>query len=384
MLGYLYQARYALLRGLQEAKKHPSHELSIERFDDVSFEKHGRAIELIQTKHRIRQGDVSDKSVDLWKTLHLWITRITDEPTTVADARLILMTTNTAVDGSALALLRQTDGDCRDVEAALELLAAAAKESNNKATAAARLGFLSLTAARRRTLVGNIWVFDAAPNIVNVRDDIQDEIFYAAPPGRLQNLTDELEGWWINRTIVALAGRDTQTIHLAAIQNKVSELREMYKMSNLPLDDNIDTMARPATVSLADRRVFVRQMVAIRVPTAEVQATIYDYYRASAQRSAWAREDLLLGNEADRYDRALCDAWERVFLQYTASIPTHASESLKEAKGKKVFHWARRYPKPLRNRDELWLSSGSFQMLADDLRVGWHPDYKEMLGEEEE
>ena len=47
--GYLFQARYALLRGLQEGRRNPSHALSIERFDDVAFEDAGRPIELIQT-----------------------------------------------------------------------------------------------------------------------------------------------------------------------------------------------------------------------------------------------------------------------------------------------------------------------------------------------
>ena len=45
----------------------------------------------------------------------------------------------------------------------------------------------------------------------------------------------------------------------------------------------------------------------------------------------------------------------------------------------KVFRWAREYQKPLRNRDEIWLSSGSLQMLADEVKVGWHPDYDTLI-----
>ena len=42
LTGYLFQARYALLRGLEEARRHPGHALSIEKFDDVAFEDTGR------------------------------------------------------------------------------------------------------------------------------------------------------------------------------------------------------------------------------------------------------------------------------------------------------------------------------------------------------
>jgi hypothetical protein len=48
-------------------------ELSIERLDDVAFETAGDAVELLQTKHHInKQGDLSDASVDLWKTSRVW------------------------------------------------------------------------------------------------------------------------------------------------------------------------------------------------------------------------------------------------------------------------------------------------------------------------
>ena len=48
LTGYLFQARYALLRGLEEGRRHPGHALSIEKFDDVAFEEAGRPVELIQ------------------------------------------------------------------------------------------------------------------------------------------------------------------------------------------------------------------------------------------------------------------------------------------------------------------------------------------------
>jgi hypothetical protein len=32
---------------------------------------------------------------------------------------------------------------------------------------------------------------------------------------------------------------------------------------------------------------------------------------------------------------------------------------------------------PLRNVSERFLTLGSYHILADDLRVGWHPDYRD-------
>lgn len=377
LTGYLYQARYALLRGLNEGRRYPSYELSMERFDDVAFEEEGRPLELIQTKHHATRGDVSDGSVDLWKTLNIWIKLIIEDLIAAASTRLVFLTTNTATEGSALSKLRPADHD-RDESRALELLVAVAKSSQNKATALARNAFLNLTPAMRQVLVGNIWVFDEAPNIIDVRDEIETVLHYSAPPDQVGNLTDQLEGWWFNRIVLALSGPDVAIIPLSAIERKVSELRENFRIENLVLDEKIETMP-PVSELPKDDRTFIRQMHLVDVSENELRATVHDYYRAYEQRSRWARENMFLDGEADRYDRGLRDAWQRRFLACTADITDECDERTKEGQGKKVFRWSREYQKPLRNRDEIWLSSGSFQMLADQVRIGWHPDYKTLL-----
>ena len=68
MLGYLYQCRYALLRGLEEGKSHAGHALTIEKFDDVAFEDSGDPIELIQTKHHPTRASTSGKPLPYGST----------------------------------------------------------------------------------------------------------------------------------------------------------------------------------------------------------------------------------------------------------------------------------------------------------------------------
>jgi hypothetical protein len=72
--GYLFQCRYALLAGLRATIDTPNVAISIERFDDIAFEADGEPTELIQTKHHVRQnGNLTDASADLWKTLLICI-----------------------------------------------------------------------------------------------------------------------------------------------------------------------------------------------------------------------------------------------------------------------------------------------------------------------
>lgn len=379
MTGYLFQARYALLRGLEEGRDHPNRVLSIEKFDDVAFEEAESPIELIQTKHHGTQGDVSDSSVDIWRTLYIWIKQSIEDPIDAANTRLVFLTTNSAAEGSALSMLRQVNGK-RDEVCAIELLVSAAKASQNQETATARKTFLNLTNTEREALVRNIWVFDSAPKITDMRDKIKEILHYSAPTEQVSNLTDQLEGWWFCRIVNALTNQDLGKIPLIAIQNKVSELRENFKVKNLLLNEEIEKM--PINNEWPnDKLIFIHQMNLIDVSKVEMRAAALDYYRAYAQRSLWARENLLLDRETDKYDFDLWDVWQRQFLEYTSDNAEDCEDHTKRVQGKKVFHWARKYQKPLRNRDEIWLSSGSLQILADQMRIGWHPDYETLISQ---
>src|SRR5690349_14495138 len=78
MQGYLYQCRYALLLLLQRNRTTPGFRMSVEKFDDVVFEGGGQPRELVQTKHRTRPGNLTDRSEDLWKTLRIWSEGVRD------------------------------------------------------------------------------------------------------------------------------------------------------------------------------------------------------------------------------------------------------------------------------------------------------------------
>src|SRR6266568_1923652 len=132
-LGYLYQCRMALLSAIRVYKTSPSVEVSIERFDDIAIEEAEKLIESIQTKHHGSAGDLTDSSVDLWKTIGIWSGRVAQNPVTPLETHFTIITTGTAPADSAAALLRlhRTEKDALN---ALTKLESAAKKSTNLAT----------------------------------------------------------------------------------------------------------------------------------------------------------------------------------------------------------------------------------------------------------
>ncbi len=144
--GYLYQARIALAEALRYAYKDSGVEISLEKFDDVSFEKNGAALELLQTKHHLKKsGDLTDGSIDLWKTIRVWAEAVKADPSLPSRTRFALITTARAPTDSAASYLRPADTGVRNPTLAQNMLAQAAEVSQNKALVKAIAAFKNLT-----------------------------------------------------------------------------------------------------------------------------------------------------------------------------------------------------------------------------------------------
>jgi len=376
-IGYLYQCRRALLSGILLCKTHPGLDLSLEKFDDVAFEKEASPVELIQTKHHAQAGNLGDMSVDLWKTLGLWSERAKADPEIVLNIRFSLITTATAPPGSAAELLREGRADSQ-IDKALALLEAAAKSSANVSTEKHRKAFLMLPSHLRVKLMGSVFVYDNEPNITDVRAEIEDQCWSAAPSEHIKTFVDYLEGWWFSSVILILSGNNSDVIPVQRIRAKIDELREAFKLGSLPLDENQLSMIE-INLPSEDNRTFVQQLKLLSLPESIISLSIRDYYRSSEQRSRWARENLLLDGESERYDAELADRWLRIFSARIDESSPLSTNAEKIKCGKSIFHWANNVQIPFRNRGELWLSAGSYQILADQVRVGWHPDFKSLL-----
>lgn len=370
--GYLYQARLALLLGVDAIGKSPNLELKIETLDDISFEGDGDPVELIQTKHHSgAAGALTDYSTDLWKTLRIWTKRAADS--VEALPRFILITTSKAPEGSAAAHLRSTD---RDEQLAETCLLEAAGKSTNQENLAAYTAFIALNESQRRRLLESILILDQSPNIVDVRDEIAHAIRLAAPKQHIDHFVERLEGWWFGLVVNSLSG-SRDAIKVLAIDARIDELREEFHRSALPVD-HAGSMPSAEIVADLDKRPFVQQLRKINIGPTRIEYAMRDYYRASEQRARWAREDLLVDGELKSYDRELIEAWEPRFAAMVEELPHECGSSTKAAAGAAAYKWIEQDATfPLRSVAHSFLTKGSYHLLANRYSLGWHPDYLE-------
>jgi hypothetical protein len=379
-IGYLYQVRVALLWALRRLKSGSDFVVSLETLDDVTFEtKNGKPEELLQTKHhRNREAVLADASVDLWKSLRVWFEGYAAK-TIPLGTELHLLTTGKAPEGSIAAHLRS---DCRDVDAALKRLEATAQSSESKVNAPAYAVFLNTLATERKELIESVVVLDAAPTIMDLDGALKTEVFWAVERKYHDTFLERLEGWWLRRSLKQLASCAVEDRILAAeIEAQMADLREQFKQDSLPIDDDLLAFdLDEATQAAHANSKFVLQLEIIAAGKKRIAAAVRDYYRAFEQRSRWLRNDLLLVGDLSRYERKLLEEWELVFEGVKDDFGANTAEEAKQKAALEILKWAERVSLPIRpNVMEPFVTRGSLHMLADEVRLGWHPDFRDRL-----
>jgi len=378
-LGYLYQVRSALLWTLRRQKVASGFLVSIETLDDVAFETtDGTAPELLQTKHhRNGVGALSDASVDLWKTLRIWFeghaSALIPE-----NASLCLVTTGVAPEGSAASRLGTRERDVSNAQHALDAIASSSTNNKNKSAYAAYLG---TEPARRALILDRVVIFDAAPTAVDLASELKQEVYWAAPREHHEAFLARLEGWWFERVLRQLANADGDRIGSIEIEAQMSDLREQFQRQSLPIDvDVLEATLDDATKAALTDTTFVRQLEIISAGKSRITSAIRDYYRAFQQRSRWLREDLVVDLDLHRYERRLIEAWELTFDAMKDDLGEGAAEEAKSRAARGVLAWAESASIPIRvNVTEPFVSRGSFHILSDSARIGWHPEFSERL-----
>jgi len=375
-LGYFYQCRYALLEALRRLPEGERICVGIETLDDVVFETDGSAVDVLQTKHHINaEATLTDASPDLWKTLRIWIEGQADG-TIPLDAEFFMVTTAVCPDGTAAAYLRP---EGRDEKKALERLVATASTSTSDTNAPAYQAFSLLDDSGRLRLMKAVQVLDGSPSIGQLDDRLRQAVFFAVERRFLDSYLQRLEGWWYGRVLRHLGDGSASPILGEELESEANRIRAQLSDESLPVDDEI--MRATVDASGYMDRPFVAQLNIIWVNQNRVFHAIRNYYRAFEQRSRWMRENLLYVGELDRYEERLVEEWDLLFQQMRDDLGDDAAEDEMTRAAQGLYKWveAGAHDPIRRGVTEPAIARGTYQMLADDLRVGWHLEFRERL-----
>ncbi|HET7489625.1 MAG TPA: ABC-three component system protein [Acidimicrobiales bacterium] len=376
-VGYWYQTAWALLELLRRGPDMPDARITLELHDDVAWDAEGTPTERLQLKHHLnRAASIGDKAVDLWRTIGVWLDEAS--PADPDGAVLVLVTTALAPDGSGVSLLRPGS---RQPAEALRLIELAAAESTSQESEANRARFLAMTDIDRHSMISRMYLVDGAPQAIDLDSAVRKQLTWVMPRGREDLFMQMLWGWWNHEALSLLMGH-RGSIGVGEVQERVTDIRDQFAADRLPTLLHLADIDRDEVIQLVGDRTFVAQLRLIDWPEQNLQRALIDYYRAFVHTTRWVDDDLIGLPELVNFGLELIEEWKSEFEFMKIGLAADASEAELKAAGvallRKLLASTSVRVRP--RYDDAFFARGKRHELADQMQIGWHPDYERALG----
>lgn len=346
--------------------------VSIEHLDDVAVHFPNGDLILEQSKSALKQNPLSDWAEDLWKTLANWLSFIVAGEVDPATTRFRLYVTPPKSGTFADALNAATTDEA--VDALVKVLAKShAKLKKPPACEANVQAFLKADAGQRRALVKNISVLSTDTDPV---DPIRAIFSPTVSPLILDLVCERAIGAAKEAGDRLIRAGKTAKIDTVAFQ---AEQRAFVQKNNLPGLLSSFTATPPADVvqqMMENRPAFVRQLELIEAGEEACLRAVSDYLRTLADVSVWGETGLIFEKNLADWDNELIGRYEHI----VGEVHDVHSSYPATTRGRIVYRRCAQLQAPLDGRVVPGhFVHGSYNALAHDLRLGWHPEFQSLM-----
>lgn len=385
-LGFYYQAFYALVRLLESESDEAA--VSVEQLDDVALFADGRSL-LFQLKHALGSAPpkITLKSVALWKTLKVWADLL---PTiTLSETTLHLVTVaDLSSSGSLRALTDEKSArdelasDMREEARRVVEARALAKSNSQQLPFADRFqgceAYLALSETDQLNLLRRVAIVAGAPNVTDIEAIVRSRLTLIAVEHRA-DAAKRLMEWWDLEIVYSLCGKRPRAIVRSELQSKITEIIADIKQETLLPD--FETASQPNAYQ--PDGMLTRQIDLVSGSKSDLAKAIREEWRARQQRGKWLDERPHLATALHEYDKILVEHWSDTHTKACEECQAQEADA-ERAAGLRVLRWSHDIaPREIRPLREGWSAPyyvrGSYQVLAINLNVGWHPRYRTML-----
>jgi hypothetical protein len=378
MAGYNYEY-YRALYWL--AISSSSSLVGIETEDDIVIKDNNGNFIFEQDKHSLTSENynpLSDNSYALWNSLFIWIKLIKDQKIDIEKCKFYLVT-NKLVPDCFVKRVSTAESE-EDFDELLHFIRTFnAKISEKVLSIVHEINKLNdrliLSVLKRVTLIDKSKI----KNIDTLKSDIIDnlpipssvlsfseQIFFELI-GWLKQMT--MQSWYLKRPAI-IKGQSFFNAVDSAIRSRIRE-RSLERSSHL--------IEVPQEQVLKHRgSVFVKQLSLITEDTGEIDDAIHDFIKASKEFLRLSEEGELTPIELKSFQNNLFERWKSIFRR-VIRIRRNVDD---EEKGYIIYHETTdEYLAQIKDRltEHFYFTRGAYHRLSDELKVGWHPNYIELI-----
>lgn len=388
-LGFYYQSLFALVTLVAQATDDAA--VAIERLDDVELVADGNTL-LYQLKHSISltPPPVTLASRALWKTLKVWIDALPE--LTLSETTLHLVAIGSIPEDSPLRALLEVGSDRSQLVAAMIEEAqrvmdarVAAAHAQKKPPFSDRVdgceAFLMLTETERSNLVCRIHVQPQSPTVGQIEERIANHLKVLLAEHRAF-VAERLVEWWDRQVIYSLCGKRSRVMTRIELQRQISSIIGDIEAERLVPD--FMTVMPPEDYQ--PDGMLMQQIRLVEGAQSDISKAIREEWRAREQRAKWVDANTAMASKINDHDLVLQEEWSDRHMQM-AEACSESDDKHKCQLGLGLLRWTHEgAPGEVPPIGDGWSAPyyvrGSYQVLAIDLKVGWHPDYRDLLKEE--
>lgn len=388
-LGFYYQAFYALITLMEQDTDNAA--IAVEQLDDIDLKVDGQTL-LFQLKHSVisTPPSITIKSRALWRTMKVWIDAL--PRLTLSETTFHLVTVASIQSDSVMTALTSLDTNREDLviamveEAQSVMDARAVAEKMNKALPYADRvdgckAFLALSEPERLNILLRTLIKQDSPTIGEIETLVANHL-KLLPPEERSTVAQQLLEWWDRQIVYSLCGKREQVISRAELQYQMTIIIGDIEQGKLLPD--FETVSQPEDYQ--PDGMLARQIRLVEGKGSDLSKAIREEWKAREQRSKWLNEKPSMATVIGEYDLVLQEHWSDYHTQIVEDC-VGVKDQEKCESGLKILRWAHeKAPLIIRPISEGWnpyYVRGSYQVLAINLKVGWHPDYLALLGGDE-
>ena len=378
--GFLWQLRQALLI-LFTLDQDQS--VTTEREDDIcTISAGGLLLSAIQAKHSVKPGTVRATTPLWWKTIRVWCDRL---PKLSASTRFSLATTSTAKGTLSPFVMGETPTDANR-KSLMSKMDQVANKQPNKHLTDAYTAWNGLTESAKTQLLSRFSISHELTNLADSTADLDAALLARYIPKHvLHAARRQIVGWFQLQIEQQMAGR-APAVDSSALHAQLTDIHHSVQAGApfLEPETSADELEQQAGRIQEEGSMFLSQMDLLRARSSALERATMLYIRARNARGEWLDSGVLGAWQLQRHETDLEDNWKNRREETLRELePGVATETDLLRAGWTLHDMCMNYRARLgAGLADSFFVGGSYHIMADGLRVGWHPEFQDRLENE--
>jgi hypothetical protein len=348
---------------------------SVEVIDDVGLVGPDGSTTAVQSKSALTGNPLGNHSVALWKTLANWADALVAGSLPADKLQLVLYVSKPA-SGPFAELLAKAATEA-EVQAAVAEVRAELDAQGPATDSEVKEHIDRFFSHKQQVIKTVIRAFQIQCGSGSPQADLERELDnFCFREGRARQLADMACGWvkrrvdeFHERRMPAILSRDEFHTQMQAFYTKFVERSILISFANDPT---------PADVETHRAKTFVRQLEIIACDFEDQMSAISNFFKASLDRTKWGVSGMVQKRSFDELDRSLVETWKN----HRKSTSIRDGHRPHEHQGQLLLAECMKHTVSVENlQAPSHFIPGCFHVLADELKVGWHPNYQTLLSE---